>query len=1003
MKNPLLELIKPADSGARHNKSAPEDDNPENTDVFRQLAENASDAILHIRLVPEPHVEYASPSCQRITGHPIEDFYTNPLLPLEFIQPDYLERFHEFIDPDNSCGLEPVEFRWCRKNSGITWTEQTKTVVRNSDGVPVEIFLVLRDVTKRKLAEEALRESEDKFSKVFHASPDIMVITTLDGRYLDVNDSFVRITGYSREDTIGRNTRELNIWADPADREPVFRKLRKQGKVINEICRFRMKSGEILTMLMSLEKITINSQESLLSVCADITSHLHTEDALKESEEKFSVAFRSSPDIMALVNMEDGTYSEVNDSFVRFTGYTRKELIGHNDSEIDMWTNPEEQQRMIRLVDTRGKFRHEEFNFRMKSGEIRVWLCSADVITIGGGPYLLVVATDITERKRAQLALRESEERFNTAFNASPGSISISRQSDNRFIEVNDTFLQDKGYTRDEVIGHTASELDLWINQEDRERVMRIVREQGKAHNEIITYRSKSEGLRTGYISGEVISLGGEPCLIMQTIDITKQKQAEEQLRLLSSITEQVSDSTIVTDADFNITYMNKTAVDLLGYTLEEAAGHKLSLFNVKPLTKLRAAALHKQLAGGKPWNGIAQKRRKDGTVITCDCRISPLLDENGKTCAYIDIQHDITRQKETEATLHINKQLVESILASMPEGVLVINHQDNIVLTNAAFHRIFNVRKRSAMDRKLKELLPIGQLLATYQVVKRGKTPESTLEFRYQKGKVDRIVSAVITHMENNLTLLTFSDISRDREDEEKLYLTDRLASIGEMATGLAHELNNPLTGILALSQMMLEGDMPEEHREDITCVYDEAKRAASIVKNVLLFTRNNNYEHGRSRANEVVKDVLRLREHEEHTSNITVVADLANDLPDISIDKYQLQQVFLNMILNAEAAIKTADRPGILNVRTERKNGHINVIFKDNGCGIKKSILPRIFNPFFTTKDIGKGTGLGLSICYGITVKHGGKINVKTQVNEGTTFTITMPAATEKEPGDS
>ncbi|MCJ7606145.1 MAG: PAS domain S-box protein, partial [Dehalococcoidales bacterium] len=809
--------------------------------------------------------------------------------------------------------------------------------------------------------------------------------------------------GYPREVTIGHYTSELNIWADPADQDTILKKFRKNGKINNEICRFRVKSGEIRTMLMSLEEITIGGQQCRLSVSADITGHLHTENALKESEDKFSVAFRSSPDIMALVNMEDGTYTEVNDSFVHFTGYTSKELIGHTNDEFGMWIDPEEQQRMIKLVDTKGNFRHEEFNFRMKSGEVRVWLCSADILNIGGAPYMLAVATDITERKRVQRALRESEEKFNTAFNASPGSISISRQSDNRFIEVNDSFLRDKGFTRDEVIGHTAFELNLWEKQEDRQRVMRIIQEQGKVHNELVNYRTKSGELKTGYFSGETISLGGEPCLIMQTIDITKQKQAEKQLRLLSSITEQVSDSTIVTDADFKITYMNKTATDLLGYTLEEAAGQKLSLFNAKPMTKRRAAALRKQLAEGKPWSSIAQKRRKDGTVITCNCRISPLLDENGEICAYIDIQHDITRQKETEDKLHFNKQLVESILASMPEGVLVINQQDNIVLANAAFHRIFNIRKRSAMNRKLKELLPVGQLMATYQVVKGEKLPESTLEFRYQKGSVDKIIAAVVTRMENSRMLLTFSDISRDREEEEKLYLTDRLASIGEMATGLVHELNNPLTGILALSQMMLEGDMPEEHREDLTCVYDEAKRAAGIVKNVLLFTRNNHYEHGRSSANEVVKDVLRLREYEEHTNNITVVADLEHDLPDIAIDKYQLQQVYLNMILNAEAAIKTTDRPGLLNVTTERKNGHVNVIFKDNGCGIKKSVLPRIFDPFFTTKDIGKGTGLGLSICYGIIIKHGGKISVKTQVNEGTTFTITLPAAAGREPDKS
>ncbi len=213
-------------------------------------------------------------------------------------------------------------------------------------------------------------------------------------------------------------------------------------------------------------------------------------------------------------------------------------------------------------------------------------------------------------------------------------------------------------------------------------------------------------------------------------------------------------------------------------------------------------------------------------------------------------------------------------------------------------------------------------------------------------------------------------------------------------MAAGLAHELNNPLTGVLALSQLLIDSDIPEEYKEDLQCVFNEARRAANIVKNVLLFARNNNYENGHASVNEVIRDVLRLREYEEKVSNISAFTKLQEDLPDIPIDKFQLQQVFLNIILNAEAAIKGANRPCILTVSTERVNNHINIHFMDNGCGIKKHTLPRIFDPFFTTKEIGKGTGLGLSICYGIVMKHGGKISLKTRPNKGTTFTIRMPA---------
>ena len=257
----------------------------------------------------------------------------------------------------------------------------------------------------------------------------------------------------------------------------------------------------------------------------------------------------------------------------------------------------------------------------------------------------------------------------------------------------------------------------------------------------------------------------------------------------------------------------------------------------------------------------------------------------------------------------------------------------------------------------------------------------------------MDKIIGCIIVKMDGERKLITFSDISKERDEEEKLYLTDRLASLGEMAAGLAHELNNPLTGILALSQMLVASNLPAENKEDLECIYSEAKRAAAIVKNVLLFARNKTDVSGRTTINDVVTDVLRLREYEQKASNIKVVTELEENLPEIPVDKGQLQQVFLNFISNAEAAIREVDRPGVITVATQRVNSHVNILFSDNGCGIKKQIMPRIFDPFFTTKEIGKGTGLGLSICYSIIVKHGGKISVKSQVNEGTTFTIRMP----------
>ena len=718
-----------------------------------------------------------------------------------------------------------------------------------------------------------------------------------------------------------------------------------------------------------------------------------------------ALAENSSDMILCLTFVPERRVVYVNPACYTITGYTPEEFYDcHGVPGMDPESPRYPQFLALADPDNPWGTTPVDFCWTRKDGS-DVWMEQTKTVIrdeSGRATDMVFISRDITRRKATQKALRESEERFATAFNVSPVGISISRLSDGKFVEANPAFLEDKGYTRNEVIGHTSFELGLWTDAAYYDRVTRQMQEQGSFQAEAVPYRNKSGEMRVGYMSGRIMTLDGEPHIMMHVLDITKLKETEQQLRLLSSITEQISDATVVADASLKISYMNKTAMDLLGYTMEEAAGQPFSLFNEKKLPRRTAERMRRLLHQGKPWRGIIRKRRKNGEIITCDCRYSPLADDEGNIVSYIGIYHDITRQKETETSLQISKELVESILTAMPEGVVVVDRHDNVILANTAFGNIFRTGAAQAAGNKLRSILPVKPLLDAYRDVKRGEKTEIGVEFRFQKGATDRVLYSHIIHMENGRTLLTFADISRAREEQEKLYLTDRLASIGQMAAGLAHELNNPLTGILALSQMLLEGELSGEVREDVGCIRDEARRAASIVRNVLLFTRNNNYARGHASANDTIRDVLRLREYLTSTENITVKTELAADLPEVPIDPYQLQQVFLNIILNAEAAIEAARRPGELTVTTERTGNTVKINFTDNGCGIKKSVMPRIFDPFYTTKEIGKGTGLGLSICYGITVKHGGKIAVKSEVNRGTTFTVTFPVVAEGAAGE-
>jgi signal transduction histidine kinase len=233
----------------------------------------------------------------------------------------------------------------------------------------------------------------------------------------------------------------------------------------------------------------------------------------------------------------------------------------------------------------------------------------------------------------------------------------------------------------------------------------------------------------------------------------------------------------------------------------------------------------------------------------------------------------------------------------------------------------------------------------------------------------------------------------TEQRRAEEQMLITDRLASIGELASGLAHELNNPLTGVIGFSQLLLGKDLPDEIREDIKIIYSEAKRAADVMKNLLIFARKHAPIKQLVDINRVIEKVLTLRAYEHKVENIQVVNRFAPDLPLTMADYFQLQQVFLNIIINAEHFMLEAHHRGTLTITTRRAGNSIIASFADDGPGIAKEDMVHLFDPFFTTKEVGEGTGLGLSICHGIVTEHNGLLYAESKPGKGATFVVELP----------
>ena len=345
----------------------------------------------------------------------------------------------------------------------------------------------------------------------------------------------------------------------------------------------------------------------------------------------------------------------------------------------------------------------------------------------------------------------------------------------------------------------------------------------------------------------------------------------------------------------------------------------------------------------------------------------------------------------------------------SMTSGIAVLDLNGYILQVNKAMLRMHNYAHK-------KEL--IGQhafeLVASEDKTKAAKNLQRTLEnrntanleftlLRRDGSKFPAYMSAAVLKdgLGNPMGFVTVAeDITERKQAEEReiklqqeLNLSSRLASIGELAAGVAHEINNPLTGIMGFSERLLRKSTDGESKRDLERIYDEVSRAAKVVENLRTFARRREPKKELVNINDILQKALEMRIYELKTGNIEVVTDLNSGLPQLLADFYQILQVFLNIIINAEQTMCDTNRGGKLVITTKKQEGNIRITFTDNGPGISKENLDKLFDPFFTTRGEKGGTGLGLSICHRIVTEHGGRIYAKSKLEKGTTFFIELP----------
>jgi PAS domain S-box-containing protein len=456
-----------------------------------------------------------------------------------------------------------------------------------------------------------------------------------------------------------------------------------------------------------------------------------------------------------------------------------------------------------------------------------------------------------------------------------------------------------------------------------------------------------------------------------------------------------VTDGIVVTDLKGIITDVNEATLKILGYSdKDEIIGQSLFDFVCGMEYEKALNVFHSSVSNGISGKLLEYKLiKKGGTEFDAEINAAEIADALGIKTGIVVSVRDVTERKRVYAKLRSQKELIDRILKAIPPAVLVIGKDSRIVLANHAFYS--NQRKNpfEVEGKLLADVMSEDNLLKWVSKSLAGSSEDSQLEFRHGTNGNSRVFVANILPMQKEEVLLVLNDVTEERERQERLYLTDRLASVGEMASGIAHELNNPLTSVIGLSQLMLGDNVPEELKVDLEAIYSEALRASTVVKNLLTFARRHTPVRQKVQVHKIIDDILKLRAYEHKVNNINVRTEYEDDLPEITVDYFQMQQVFLNVILNAESAMIEAHNRGSLIIKSWHKDNHVVVSFTDDGTGIARENLKHIFDPFFTTKEVGKGTGLGLSICYGIVTNHDGKIYADSIQGKSTTFYIELP----------
>jgi two-component system NtrC family sensor kinase len=476
-------------------------------------------------------------------------------------------------------------------------------------------------------------------------------------------------------------------------------------------------------------------------------------------------------------------------------------------------------------------------------------------------------------------------------------------------------------------------------------------------------------------------------------------------LQAAADIVAALPDAVVVTGTDRRVLAVNEAAAQLLGIDAGALVGEAIA-DQVAPAERAHVASREDKVLAGEAQRyetKVINHRTKEERDVAVSSGPFRVDDDLIGTVATL---RDITDPKRAQDTLARSEARYRHLVESASDAIVTLDANGRFTTVNHAAENISGYRREELVGQWFAPMLPDDDLpkaLGHFQQALAGETGLFETQFYRKDGEVRIISVTYSTPQKDEEVLCLIRDVTDQKMLQEQLIQSEKMSAIGQLVSGVAHELNNPLAGISAFAQLLLaEKRFPPDQRTAAETIYSEARRASRIVQNLLTFARQHKAEKGPTTLNQVLDDTLELRAYELRVRGIDVRREYDEALPDTMADAHQLQQVFLNLITNAEQAMEKADgHHHRLTVRTRRAGEAVRIEIEDTGGGIPPNLVERIFNPFFTTKPTGSGTGLGLSISLGIVREHEGKIWAE-NAQGGARFVVELPIIEPENSGE-